>query len=343
MLEVEDLKVSVRRSRKTYVPILDGISFSIAPGETLGVVGESGCGKSLTALSLMKLLPTNMKMTGSIRFDGKEISAYSKDKMRSIRGNQVSMIFQDPLTSLNPLHTIGHQIMEPLFLHTKLNAKQRRDRAIELLNDVGIPRSKELVNEYPHQLSGGMRQRVMIAMAMACQPKLLIADEPTTALDVTVQAQILELMQKLKEEHHMAVMMITHDLGVIAEVCDRVMVMYAGKVVEEAGIYTLFDQPRHPYTTGLMASIPKIEETVDILGSIPGTVPVPGKMPSGCRFAERCPDAMEICQSQSPTRIEIDKNHYASCWLYAKDMHVDGGAAGAVPAHVKEVAITHDS
>lgn len=342
MLEVEGLKVSVRRSRKTYVPILDGISFSIAPGETLGVVGESGCGKSLTALSLMKLLPDNMKMTGSIRFDGQEISTYSKDKMRRIRGNQVSMIFQEPLTSLNPLHTIGQQIMEPMFLHTQLNAKQRRNRAIELLNDVGIPRANALVDEYPHQLSGGMRQRVMIAMAMACQPKLLIADEPTTALDVTVQAQILELMQKLKDEYQMAVMMITHDLGVIAEVCDRVMVMYAGRVVEEAKIYNLFDKPHHPYTVGLMASIPKIEEKVDVLGSIPGTVPVPGKMPNGCRFADRCSDVMDICRQESPRRVEIARNHHTSCWLYAAD-RISDEANDVVPVHVEEVANTHDS
>jgi len=341
VLEVENLRVSVRRTRRSFVPILDDVSFSIAPGETLGVVGESGCGKSMTALSVMKLLPSNMQMTGHIRFDGKDISAYSKDQMRSIRGNQVSMIFQEPLTSLNPLHTIGQQIMEPLLLHTKLNAKQRRNRAIELLDDVGIPRARELVDEYPHQLSGGMRQRVMIAMAMACRPKLLIADEPTTALDVTVQAQILELMQKLKDEYQMAVMMITHDLGVIAEVCDRVMVMYAGKVVEEAGIYDLFDKPQHPYTVGLMASIPKIDDTVDVLGSIPGTVPIPGKMPTGCRFADRCAHAMDICRERLPERIAVEENHYASCWLYA-DI-ADSGKVVDSPLHVKEVASAHDS
>lgn len=337
LVEVEDLKVRVRRNRREY-NILDGVSFSIAGGETLGVVGESGCGKSMTALSMMQLLPSTMKMSGRIRFEGVDIAGYSKDQMRKIRGNDLAMIFQEPLTSLNPLHTVGKQISESLLLHTDMPKASRHARAVELLNDVGIPRAREIADSYPHQLSGGMRQRVMIAMAMACKPKLLICDEPTTALDVTVQAQILDLMQTLKTEYQMAVMMITHDLGVIAEVCDRVMVMYAGKVVEEADVVTLFQSPNHPYTQGLIQSIPRLDVEEDYLGSIPGTVPVADKMPVGCRFADRCQHVMDICRSKEPPRTQSGEGHYVSCWLEvpsSRRIDADNGVT-------REVASSHE-
>ncbi|KAA0550414.1 ABC transporter ATP-binding protein [Bacillus sp. BGMRC 2118] len=296
--------------------ILDGVSFHVEQGETLGIVGESGCGKSMTALSVMQLLPDKAKLDGTVKLEEEDITSYSRKKMEKVRGNQISMIFQDPLTSLNPLHSVGKQIEEALLLHTKLTKAERKKRVIELLKEVGLPRADELVNEYPHQLSGGMRQRVMIAIAMACRPQLLICDEPTTALDVTVQAQILELMNQLKEENDMGIIMITHDLGVVAEVCDRVMVMYAGKVVEEAHVEELFQHPRHPYTKGLLQSIPKIGGPKNRLDSIPGTVPAPHNMPTGCRFADRCSEAMDICRQKQPPTITISDHHHTACWLY---------------------------
>jgi len=339
LVEVEDLRVTLHRNRRA-IHIIDGVSFVIEAGETLGVVGESGCGKSMTALSMMRLLPPVMEMSGAVRFQGVNLATISKEQMRNVRGNEFSMIFQEPLTSLNPLHTIGKQIGEALMLHTELSKEARRARAIELLKDVGLPRAEELVNDLPHQLSGGMRQRVMIAMAMACNPKLLICDEPTTALDVTVQAQILDLMRKLKNEHQMAVMMITHDLGVIAEVCDRVMVMYAGKVVEEADVVSLFEQPQHPYTQGLMKSIPRLEEESDYLGSIPGTVPLPEQMPVGCRFADRCEHVMAHCRNVTPPRQQVGNNHYVSCWLYT-NYNAAGSATDSTSAPMRaEIAGT---
>lgn len=315
LMEVRDLNLLLLR-QGSYTKILENISFTVQKGETLGIVGESGCGKSMTALSLMKLLPDKAKLSGEILLDSENIITLPRKNLEKIRGNQMSMIFQDPLTSLNPLHTVGKQIEESLVLHTDLNKDQRRQRVTNLLKEVGLPRAEDLYDEYPHQLSGGMRQRIMIAMAMACNPKLLICDEPTTALDVTVQAQILELMNHLKKINDMGIIMITHDLGVVAEVCDNVLVMYAGKVVEKANVIELFQHPKHPYTKGLLDAIPKLDEKKEKLGSIQGTVPSPDSMPVGCRFYDRCDDAMEKCKLESPPTFVIKENHSTACWLY---------------------------
>jgi peptide/nickel transport system ATP-binding protein len=326
LLDVNNLQVEIRKQGKE-VRILDDISFSIYKGETLGIVGESGCGKSMTALSIMRLLPENAKIKGEVKLDKIMVSSLSKKQLEEVRGNYISMIFQEPLTSLNPLHRIGKQIEESLVLHTKLSKKERRQKAIELLIAVGLPRADEIIDEYPHQLSGGMRQRVMIAMAMACQPKLLICDEPTTALDVTVQAQILELMNELKTKNNMSMILITHDFGVVAEVCDRVLVMYAGKIVEEATVEELFERPCHPYTQGLLELIPRLEIKKERLGSIPGSVPMPGSMPIGCRFADRCTKVMDRCRQETPKKYEIDKGHFCSCWLYVgEETRVNGAS-----------------
>lgn len=315
LMEVRDLNLLLLR-QGSYTKILENISFTVQKGETLGIVGESGCGKSMTALSLMKLLPDKAKLSGEILLDSENIITLPRKNLEKIRGNQMSMIFQDPLTSLNPLHTVGKQIEESLVLHTDLNKDQRRQRVTNLLKEVGLPRAEDLYDEYPHQLSGGMRQRIMIAMAMACNPKLLICDEPTTALDVTVQAQILELMNHLKKINDMGIIMITHDLGVVAEVCDNVLVMYAGKVVEKANVIELFQHPKHPYTKGLLDAIPKLDEKKEKLGSIQGTVPSPDSMPVGCRFYDRCDYAMEKCKLESPPTFVIKENHSTACWLY---------------------------
>jgi peptide/nickel transport system ATP-binding protein len=315
LLHVQNLHLSLKRSGK-YISILDDVSFQLDKGETLGIVGESGCGKSMTALSIMRLLPDKAKLEGEVKVGKEVITSLPKRKLEKIRGNQISMIFQDPLTSLNPLHPVGKQIEEALILHTQLSKKERKDRVIELVKEVGLPRAEELVKEYPHQLSGGMRQRIMIAIAMACRPQLLICDEPTTALDVTVQAQILELMNKLKTENDMGIIMITHDLGVVAEVCNRVMVMYAGKVVEEAEVNELFKNPKHPYTLGLLASIPRVGVRKRTLGSIPGTVPSPQHLPKGCRFADRCTSVKDICRQVQPDMRKISEGHRVACWLY---------------------------
>lgn len=315
LLEVKQISLSLKREGK-YTQILDNISFQVDKGETVGIVGESGCGKSMTALSIMKLLPDKAKLEGEVILGKQNITTLSKKKLEKVRGNQISMIFQDPLTSLNPLHTVGKQIEEVLILHTNLNKEKRRKRVIELLKEVGLARAEELVFEYPHQLSGGMRQRIMIAIAMACRPNLLICDEPTTALDVTIQAQILELMNSLKKDNDMGIVMITHDLGVVAEVCDRVIVMYAGKVVEQANVKDLFRNPKHPYTKGLLHSIPKMGIRKEKLGSIPGTVPSPENMPSGCRFVDRCSSAMDICKRKMPELKHVGEDHTTACWLY---------------------------
>jgi len=315
LLELKNVSLSLKRDGK-YVKILDEISLQVNKGETVGIVGESGCGKSMTALSIMRLLPEKAKLEGDIHLEKEEISSYSKRKLEKIRGDKMAMIFQDPLTSLNPLHTVGRQIEETLILHTDLNKEQRKKRVIELLNEVGLPRADEIASDYPHQLSGGMRQRIMIAVAMACNPSLLICDEPTTALDVTVQAQILDLMNHLKDVNEMGIIMITHDLGVVAEVCDRVIVMYAGKIVEQAEIKELFINPKHPYTKGLLDSIPKLAMKKTKLGSIPGMVPSPDKMPKGCRFYERCSSAMEICREKTPPMNLVGEEHLAACWLF---------------------------
>ncbi|MBO8164137.1 MAG: ABC transporter ATP-binding protein [Brevibacillus sp.] len=299
------------------VPAVDGIGLSIKKGEVLGIVGESGCGKSVTSLSVMGLVPRppGKIVGGQIRFKGEDLLRASERRMRQIRGNEIAMIFQEPMTSLNPVYTIGDQIMEAIRLHTKAGKQEARRRAIEMLRRVNIPRADQIVDEYPHQLSGGMRQRVMIAMAMACNPELLIADEPTTALDVTIQAQILDLMRNLNKESGTAIMLITHDLGVVAEMCDRVIVMYAGQIVEEGDVRSILKNPKHPYTIGLIHSIPKLDEKKDRLYSIPGNVPVPGSLTIGCRFAPRCESASEKCRSELPELKETESGHLARCWL----------------------------
>jgi peptide/nickel transport system ATP-binding protein len=283
---------------------VDGVSFTVAPGETLGIVGESGCGKSVTALSVLRLLPARLGRTvaGSVRFEGRELLALTEGEMRDIRGNHIAMIFQEPMTSLNPVLTIGHQIAESVRIHMGLGREAARARAREMLELVRIPDAARRLDDYPHQLSGGMRQRVMIAMALACNPKLLIADEPTTALDVTIQAQVLKLMLELKERTGAAVVLITHDLGVVAETCQRVLVMYAGRKVEEAGVFELFDRPAHPYTRGLLASIARgrAGSRVERLTEIPGIVPSLREPIVGCAFAPRCSFAIDRCRVEAP-------------------------------------------
>ncbi len=301
LLEVTDLKTQFP-TRAGLVRAVDGVSFTIGEGELLGLVGESGCGKSITALSIMRLIyPPGKIVEGSIRFKGEDLTKASDERLREIRGNDIAMIFQDPMTSLNPVYRVGEQIAEALRLHRKLDKKAAWDAAIEAMREVAIPSPERRVNDYPHQLSGGMRQRVMIAMALACDPELLIADEPTTALDVTIQAQILELLDELRRSRKLAVLLITHDLGVVAEVADRVCVMYTGKVVEESGVDELFADPKHPYTRGLLRSVPKLTEIgiakAERLQTIEGTVPSPTNLPFGCHFAPRCEHRMEVCVS----------------------------------------------
>lgn len=314
------------RNLKTYfytedgvVPAVDGVDLYVKRGETLGVVGESGCGKSVTSLSVMRLIasPPGKIVDGEILFEGEDLVKKSESEMRKIRGNDISMIFQEPMTSLNPVYTIGDQIGEAIVLHQGLSKKEGLEKAIEMLRLVGIPLPERRVHEYPHQLSGGMRQRVMIAMALSCNPKLLIADEPTTALDVTIQAQILELMKKLKKELGMAIMLITHDLGVVAEMCERVVVMYGGKVVEEGDAVSIFKSPLHPYTEGLLQSIPRMDEDVDRLHVIDGVVPNPLHLPEGCRFHPRCPYAIEKCKSAQPPLEQVAPGRYVACFLSA--------------------------
>ncbi|RCW62408.1 ABC transporter ATP-binding protein [Halanaerobium sp. ST460_2HS_T2] len=317
LVEVKNLKTYFY-TEEGVVKAVDGVDYEIYPGETLGIVGESGCGKSVTSLSIMRLVesPPGRIEAGEINFQGKDLTKLPEKEMRKIRGNDISMIFQEPMTSLNPVYTVGDQIIEAIMLHKGVDRKEARRQAIDMLQKVGIPLPEQRVDEYPHQLSGGMRQRVMIAMALSCDPKLLIADEPTTALDVTIQAQILELMNSLKESYGMSIMMITHDLGVIAEVSDRVAVMYAGKVVEYTDVDTLFEDPKHPYTWGLMNSIPKLDKDVDRLEAIPGSVPSPLNFPEGCKFNTRCPLAEGKCFDQEPPLEEVADGHKARCWRY---------------------------
>ena len=300
------------------VKAVNGVSYKIKEGETVCVVGESGCGKSVTALSLMRLIaaPQGEIVKGNINFDGKDITSLSEEEMMSIRGNDISMIFQEPMTSLNPVFTVGNQIMESIMLHQKLDKKQARDKAVEMITLVGIPRAEAIVDSYPHELSGGMRQRIMIAMALSCNPKLLIADEPTTALDVTIQAQILDLMRDIKQKTQTSIMLITHDLGVVAEMADYVVVMYAGKVIEEGPVNDIFKNPLHPYTRGLLKSKPVINQETDRLYSIPGQVPNPIGMKDSCYFHERCEHCMEVCKTQIPTIKYYDEQHKISCFLY---------------------------
>jgi peptide/nickel transport system ATP-binding protein len=316
VLELKNVQTTFRTDDGEFT-VIDGVNFFINQGETLGVVGESGCGKSITALSIMGLLPPNGKVTeGEIRLQGENLLSLTKEEYRRKRGKDMGMIFQEPMTSLNPVYSIGFQMIELLREHLHLSKKEARHRALDMLRLVGIPRADEVIDEYPHQLSGGMRQRVMIAMGLACNPAILIADEPTTALDVTIQAQILELIAKLQETLNMSVMLITHDLGVVAEVCDRVVVMYAGQIVEESGVEQLFEDPKHPYTEGLMASTPKLHEMTEFLHTIKGTVPDLKHMPKGCRFSTRCSYVMERCHTNAPPLAEVEQGRLCRCWLY---------------------------
>lgn len=314
LLEVKDLKTYFYTDDGV-VKAVDGVNFSVEAGKTIGIVGESGCGKSITAMSILRLIPDppGRIVNGEIIFEGEDLTKVSDERIREIRGNNISMIFQEPMTSLNPVFTVGYQIGEVLMLHQKLNEEEARERAIEMISLVGIPNPERIVDEYPHQLSGGMRQRIMIAMALACQPKLLIADEPTTALDVTIQAQILELMNDLKNRLNTSIMLITHDLGVIAEMADHVIVMYSGKVVEDAPVLELFNNPKHPYTIGLMRSIPSLVQEGERLETIPGMVPNPLYLPKGCYFHPRCKFAIEECKHVQPELREIGPGHKAAC------------------------------
>ncbi|MHA0857551.1 ABC transporter ATP-binding protein [Paenibacillus sp. CMAA1364] len=318
LVEFRNLKTHFHTS-EGIVKAVDDVSFTIREGETVGVVGESGCGKSVTAMSLMRLveMPPGKIAGGEILFEGKDVLKMSKREMSFIRGNEISMIFQEPMSSLNPVLTIGEQITEPIMLHLSMNRKNARLKAIELIDIVGISRPDKIYESYPHELSGGMRQRVMIAIALGCNPKLLIADEPTTALDVTIQAQILDLMRDIKDKLKTSIMLITHDLGVVAEMADYVVVMYAGKVIEEAPVIELFKEPKHPYTQGLLKAKPIMNKEQDRLYSIPGQVPNPVDLADNCHFHERCEFAMDICRAQQPPyHSHANANHKVACWLY---------------------------
>jgi len=324
LLKVENLKTYFY-TEDGVVKAVNGVDFSVDRKETVGIVGESGCGKSITSMSIMRLIPNPPgKITdGKIYFNNENLLDYPESKMRSIRGNDISMIFQEPMTSLNPVYTIGDQIVEALILHRGLSPKEAYKKAVETLETVRIPRAEKVVGEYPHQLSGGMRQRAMIAMALACNPKLLIADEPTTALDVTIQAQILGLMNDLKDEFETGVILITHDLGVIAEMCDDVVVMYAGRVVEHTDVFSIFENPKHPYTIGLQNSIPDVEEKKPRLKVVRGTVPSPLNLPPGCPFHPRCDEVMDVCVEKVPALVEVEKGHTVRCWLHTNQEEVE--------------------
>jgi peptide/nickel transport system ATP-binding protein/oligopeptide transport system ATP-binding protein len=323
LLEVKDLSVTLF-TEDGALPAIQELSFIMRKGETLAVVGESGCGKSMTALSIMGLLPQPPAkiVGGSINFEGKDLAKLSRDEMRAYRGNRIGMIFQEPMTSLNPVMTAGRQIREGLLVHNKGMSKKDADaRALEMIKLVGIPAPEKVFKSYPHELSGGMRQRVMIAMALACQPSLLICDEPTTALDVTIQAQILQLIDKMREELGTAVMLITHDMGVVSEMADWVLVMYAGRLVEYTNAYELFTNPEHPYTTGLIASIPQLDGRVEELYAIPGNVPMLDELPTGCLFNPRCPYARAgLCDKEFPPMTPADgkQNHHVACWKFTE-------------------------
>ncbi|UCF93649.1 MAG: ABC transporter ATP-binding protein [Desulfobacterales bacterium] len=315
ILEVSDLSVSFA-TENGRAKVIEEVSFSVARGGTLGLVGESGCGKSVTAMSIMRLLPSPPSRVdaGRILFDGMDLLVLSKTAIRAVRGNRIGMIFQEPMTSLNPTFSIGFQIGEVLRLHRNLNLSRSRDRCVELLEMVGVGSAATRVDQYPHQLSGGLRQRVMIAMAIACGPRLLIADEPTTALDVTIQAQILELLARLQRELHMSILLITHDLGVVAEFCDHVVVMYAGRIVEKASVEQIFANPRHPYTRGLLTSVPQIGRKRTHLPTIPGMVPDIEQRPAGCYFAERCDRVQDICFRNIPRLDGRGTENRLACW-----------------------------
>ena len=314
LLEIDSLRTWFDTLSGT-VRAVDGVSFTVQAGQTLGVVGESGCGKSVTALSILRLLPTPpARHLGAIRYRGSNLLALSEREMRQIRGNRISMIFQEPMTSLNPVLTVGRQIAETVLVHQETNRAEAMQRAVEMLRLVQIPEPERRAREYPHQLSGGMRQRVMIALALACNPELLIADEPTTALDVTIQAQILDLIKRLQKELGMGVMLITHDLGVVAESCDRVVVMYAGRKVEESSVLALFSRPLHPYTRALMASMPAMNSQLKRLTEIPGMVPSPHELGRGCAFAARCQFAQQRCVDENPPLTSQGEDHVVACF-----------------------------
>ena len=315
LLEVRGLRTHFHTDRGLFRAV-DGIDFSVGRGRTVGLVGESGCGKSVTSLSVMGLVasPPGQVEADAILFEGRDVLGLSADERRRLRGSKMSMIFQEPMTSLNPVHTIGQQIVEAILAHTTLSPQAAKARAIDMLELVRIPSAKQRVDDYPHLLSGGMRQRVMIAMALSCEPALLIADEPTTALDVTIQAQILDLLQDLQRRLGMAMLIITHDLGVIAEIADEVVVMYAGKIVESAPVASLFADPQHPYTIGLLGSIPRIEVDRERLSTIEGSVPSPNNQPKGCRFAPRCPFADPRCHLEPPPLRDLGPEHRVACW-----------------------------
>jgi peptide/nickel transport system ATP-binding protein len=314
LLEIDSLRTWFDTLSGT-VRAVDGVSFTVQAGQTLGVVGESGCGKSVTALSILRLLPTPpARHLGAIRYRGSNLLALSEREMRQIRGNRISMIFQEPMTSLNPVLTVGRQIAETVLVHQETNRAEAMQRAVEMLRLVQIPEPERRAREYPHQLSGGMRQRVMIALALACNPELLIADEPTTALDVTIQAQILDLIKRLQKELGMGVMLITHDLGVVAESCDRVVVMYAGRKVEESSVLALFSRPLHPYTRALMASMPAMNSQLKRLTEIPGMVPSPHELGRGCAFAARCQYAQQRCVDENPPLTSQGEDHVVACF-----------------------------
>lgn len=321
LLEVKNLQVDFLIGKKSLTAI-HGVSFTVEEGTTLGIVGESGCGKSVTATSIFRLLPKQTSKVGEqseIKLYGEDVLKMSEKQMREIRGNKISMIFQDPMTSLNPVYTIGDQLIEMILAHKKISKKEAFEESVVMLEKMGIPSPRQRMKEYPHQLSGGMRQRVMIAMALSCNPALLIADEPTTALDVTIQAQILELMGNLKKEFNTAIMLITHDMGVIAGMADYVMVMYAGEVVEYGKVEAIFDSPRHPYTQGLLKSIPRLDQDTELLYTIEGTVPGLDEMPEGCRFSNRCPHCTEKCVKFPPKVTTMEDGTKVRCWKYVTE------------------------
>jgi oligopeptide/dipeptide ABC transporter ATP-binding protein len=323
VLEVRGLRTEFATDEGSF-PAVDGVGFSVEAGRTLAIVGESGCGKSVTALSIMGLVPDppGRITAGSIRFEGRELVGAPRRELLDLRGNGMAMIFQEPMSSLNPAYTIGEQIVEGLLRHWPVPRAEAQGRAIEVLRQVRIPAPEQRFHEYPHKLSGGMRQRAMIAMALACRPRLLIADEPTTALDVTIQAQILELMRSLQADTGTAVILITHDLGVVAEVADEVAVMYAGRIVEHATVEQIFRSPQHPYTVGLLGAIPRLDVQRERLASIEGQVPSPLRRPQGCRFADRCPFAIARCRQEDPPLLEVDRGHLSACWRAPLDPDV---------------------
>lgn len=320
ILDVKNLSTTFRTERGP-LKAIDGIDFQVYKGEILGIVGESGCGKSVTSQSVMRLYDEKYTASyqGEVLLEGKDLMKIPYKKMQEIRGKKISMVFQDALSSLNPVFTVGNQICEPLKIHQKLSKKEAEEKAIEMLKLVGIPAPEKRIHQYPHELSGGMRQRVMIAIALACKPQLLIADEPTTALDVTIQAQIMDLIVKLNQQLDMGVMLITHDLGVVAETCTRVIVMYLGQIVEEASVMDIFDNPKHPYTWGLIQSIPRLDgDRTKALYTIKGTVPLLSQIPNGCRFAPRCPYATDRCRKEMPELQNVSETQRVRCFKYAK-------------------------